>query len=55
MSGAETRSGTADNHVFDRTTDVPLSDPPAEQSTAGIVHDLGNLIQVRRGTVEDLK
>jgi signal transduction histidine kinase len=46
MSGAETRSGTADNHVFDRTTDVPLSDPPAEQSTAGIVHDLGNLIQV---------
>ncbi|MCF6102677.1 sensor histidine kinase [Mesorhizobium muleiense] len=46
MSGAETRSGTADNHVFNRTTDVPLSDPPAEQSTAGIVHDLGNLIQV---------
>ncbi len=46
MSGAKTRSGTADNHVFDRTTDVPLSDPPAEQSTAGIVHDLGNLIQV---------
>lgn len=46
MSDAETKLGTADNHVFDRTTDVPLSDPPAEQSTAGIVHDLGNLIQV---------
>ncbi|RWN01244.1 MAG: ATP-binding protein [Mesorhizobium sp.] len=46
MSGTETRSGTADNHVFDRTTDVSPSDAPAEQSTAGIVHDLGNLIQV---------
>lgn len=46
MSGAETRSGTADNRVFDRTTDASLSDPPVEQTTAGIVHDLGNLIQV---------
>jgi signal transduction histidine kinase len=46
MSGAETRSGTAGNHVFDRTNDVSLYDPPVEQPTAGIVHDLGNLIQV---------
>ncbi|CAH2398541.1 sensor histidine kinase [Mesorhizobium escarrei] len=46
MSGAETRSGTAGNYVFARTSDVSLPDAPVEQSTAGIVHDLGNLIQV---------
>ncbi len=46
MSGAETRSGTAGDYVFARTSDVSLPDPPVEQSTAGIVHDLGNLIQV---------
>ncbi|WP_292312941.1 hypothetical protein [Mesorhizobium sp.] len=46
MSGAEARSGTAGNHAFDRTTDVSLSGLPVEQPPAGIVHDLGNLIQV---------
>ena len=46
MSGTETRSDMAENRVLDRTADASLSDPPAEQMTAGIVHDLGNLIQV---------
>jgi signal transduction histidine kinase len=46
MSGAETRSGTAGNYVSDRTINASLGDPPVEQSPAGIVHDLDNLIQV---------
>jgi signal transduction histidine kinase len=46
MSGAEIRSGTAGNHAFERTTDTSMSSLPVEQPTAGIVHDLGNLIQV---------
>lgn len=46
MSGTETRSGTAGKYVFVRAADVSLSDLPSGQSVAGIVHDLGNLIQV---------
>ncbi|MET3580357.1 signal transduction histidine kinase [Mesorhizobium robiniae] len=46
MSGAETRSGTTGNHAFDRTTDGFQFGLSIGQSTAGVVHDLGNLIQV---------
>jgi signal transduction histidine kinase len=46
MSRAGTRPGTAGDYFFDWNTDVALYGPPMEQSTAGIVHDLGNLIQV---------
>ncbi|WP_287309639.1 ATP-binding protein [Mesorhizobium sp.] len=46
MSGTETRSGTAGKYVFDRTADRPQFGMSEEQSTAGVVHDLGNLIQV---------
>jgi signal transduction histidine kinase len=46
MSGAETRSDTAGKYVFDGTTDGSQYGLSVEQSTAGVVHDLGNLIQV---------
>ncbi|MEI9424948.1 ATP-binding protein [Mesorhizobium sp. Cs1299R1N1] len=46
MSRAETEASTAGDYVFDRIADVSQADPPIEQPTAGIVHDLGNLIQV---------
>jgi signal transduction histidine kinase len=38
--------GTVGDYAFDQNTEVPLHGRPKEQSAAGIVHDLGNLIQV---------
>lgn len=46
MSRAGTNPGSVGDYVFDRNTDLAPYGPPMEQSTAGIVHDLGNLIQV---------
>jgi signal transduction histidine kinase len=46
MSRAETRPGMVNGYVFDRQTDVVPSSRSMEKPTAGIVHDLGNLIQV---------
>jgi signal transduction histidine kinase len=44
MSEAEARDGTVGNYTVARETNISLS--TLEQSRAGIVHDLGNLIQV---------
>ncbi|MER8416920.1 ATP-binding protein [Mesorhizobium sp. M1329] len=40
--------------VFDRPADVPRSGLPVQISTAGIVHDLGNLIQVASSALNHL-
>jgi signal transduction histidine kinase len=47
MSRAEGGLNRVGDHVFDQgTTTLASRDRPFEQSTAGTVHDLGNLIQV---------
>ncbi|WP_245330941.1 sensor histidine kinase [Mesorhizobium sophorae] len=46
MSRAEARPGTIGDNGFDRKAEVALHASRTEQPTAGIVHDLGNLIQV---------
>ena len=40
--------------VFDRPPDVPRGGLPVQMSTAGIVHDLGNLIQVASSALNHL-
>lgn len=46
MSRSEARPGTVGDNNLGRNPSVALHRQPTEQSTAGIVHDLGNLIQV---------
>ena len=46
MSRAEARPGTAGDNDFRRNADSASNARRTEQPTAGIVHDLGNLIQV---------
>jgi len=40
--------------VFDRPPDVPRGGLPVQMSTAGVVHDLGNLIQVASSALNHL-
>ncbi|MEQ1953967.1 HAMP domain-containing sensor histidine kinase [Mesorhizobium sp. CN2-181] len=46
MSDTETRLGASGKLFFGRTGDLSVCDPPGEHAAAGVVHDLGNLIQV---------
>lgn len=46
MSCAEFRPDAVTDNVFDPDTDFALHGGSTEQSTTGVVHDLGNLIQV---------
>lgn len=46
MSRAEARPGTVGHNGVDRKDEVGARARRAEQPTAGIIHDLGNLIQV---------
>ena len=46
MSRTETRPGTVGIHGLDRTNDIALHGRRTAAPTAGIVHDLGNFIQV---------
>ena len=46
MSHAEARLGTAGDHGFDRSVGIAIHGSHSAPPTAGIVHDLGNLIQV---------
>ena len=46
MSTAGTRPGKVSDDPIDRNIDAEMYGRPKEQSTAGVVHDLGNLIQL---------
>jgi signal transduction histidine kinase len=48
------RSPEIKEDVFDRPPDVPRGGLPVQMSTAGIVHDLGNLIQVASSALNHL-